>query len=169
VARRLNGSRVLLLNCLLLQEFVLHASCCRSLCSTPPHVRLSTRRRVPLLPARLPQEFVLNTPSNEASKFWIGGAAHTAKISAIFAQVGRAGPVGWCGQAGGREEGRVGGRGARSWERWVMHGSAIQEGKPEDMPACQQPVPFAPSSSHPPNLQALATLPRCPPMPACCS
>ncbi|KAL4422831.1 hypothetical protein ABPG75_009028 [Micractinium tetrahymenae] len=33
------------------------------------------------------QEFVLNTPCNEASKFWIGGAAQTAKISAIFAQL----------------------------------------------------------------------------------
>lgn len=33
-----------------------------------------------------PQEFVLNTPTNEASKFWIGGAANTARISAIFAQ-----------------------------------------------------------------------------------
>lgn len=33
------------------------------------------------------QEFVINTPTNEASKFWIGGAAQTAKISAIFAQL----------------------------------------------------------------------------------
>ncbi|PSC76022.1 acyl-oxidase [Micractinium conductrix] len=33
------------------------------------------------------QEFILNTPTNEASKFWIGGAAQTAKISAIFAQL----------------------------------------------------------------------------------
>ncbi len=40
-------------------------------------------------PAALPlQEFILNMPTNEASKFWIGGAAQTAKISAIFAQVG---------------------------------------------------------------------------------
>lgn len=37
------------------------------------------------------QEFVINTPTNEASKFWIGGAAQTAKISAIFAQVARSG------------------------------------------------------------------------------
>lgn len=33
------------------------------------------------------QEFILNTPNNEASKFWIGGVAQTARISAIFAQV----------------------------------------------------------------------------------
>lgn len=33
------------------------------------------------------QEFVLNTPNNEASKFWIGGVAQTARISAIFAQL----------------------------------------------------------------------------------
>ena len=33
------------------------------------------------------QEFVIHTPSNEASKFWIGGAAETAKISAVFAQL----------------------------------------------------------------------------------
>ncbi|GAB4820084.1 hypothetical protein N2152v2_007130 [Parachlorella kessleri] len=33
------------------------------------------------------QEFVLHTPSNEASKYWIGGAAQTAKVSAVFAQL----------------------------------------------------------------------------------
>ncbi|KAI7838260.1 hypothetical protein COHA_007949 [Chlorella ohadii] len=33
------------------------------------------------------QEFILNTPNNEASKFWIGGVAQTARISAIFAQL----------------------------------------------------------------------------------
>lgn len=31
--------------------------------------------------------FVLKTPSNEASKFWIGGAGHTAKICCVFAQL----------------------------------------------------------------------------------
>lgn len=36
-------------------------------------------------------EFVINTPSNEASKFWIGGAAATAKICAVFAQLTVAG------------------------------------------------------------------------------
>lgn len=35
------------------------------------------------------QEFILNTPNNEASKFWIGGVAQTARISAIFAQARR--------------------------------------------------------------------------------
>lgn len=33
------------------------------------------------------QEFVINTPNNAASKFWIGGAAHTAKITACFANL----------------------------------------------------------------------------------
>lgn len=33
------------------------------------------------------QEFIINTPNNAASKFWIGGAANTAKISAVFAQL----------------------------------------------------------------------------------
>ncbi len=33
------------------------------------------------------QEFVINTPTNSASKFWIGGAAHTAKITTCFAQL----------------------------------------------------------------------------------
>ena len=33
------------------------------------------------------QEFIIHTPSNEASKFWIGGAANTAKVSAVFAQL----------------------------------------------------------------------------------
>jgi acyl-CoA oxidase len=32
-------------------------------------------------------EFVLHTPTNEASKFWIGGAAETAKICTVFAQL----------------------------------------------------------------------------------
>lgn len=31
--------------------------------------------------------FVIHTPSNEASKFWIGGAGSTAKICAVFAQL----------------------------------------------------------------------------------
>lgn len=31
--------------------------------------------------------FVLRTPSNEASKFWIGGAGETAKICCVFAQL----------------------------------------------------------------------------------
>ena len=34
---------------------------------------------------------MINTPSNEASKFWIGGAAATAKICAVFAQLTVAG------------------------------------------------------------------------------
>lgn len=33
------------------------------------------------------REFVINTPNNEASKFWIGGMAQTAKVSAVFAQL----------------------------------------------------------------------------------
>lgn len=33
------------------------------------------------------QEFVIHTPQNAAAKAWIGGAAHTAKISAVFAQL----------------------------------------------------------------------------------
>jgi acyl-CoA oxidase len=39
-------------------------------------------------------EFVINTPNNAASKFWIGGAAHTAKICAVFAQLTVEGPDG---------------------------------------------------------------------------
>jgi hypothetical protein len=31
-------------------------------------------------------EFVVHTPNNAASKFWIGGMAQTAKISTVFAQ-----------------------------------------------------------------------------------
>jgi acyl-CoA oxidase len=31
--------------------------------------------------------FIINTPTNTASKAWIGGAAHTAKICAVFAQL----------------------------------------------------------------------------------
>jgi acyl-CoA oxidase len=33
------------------------------------------------------QEFVINTPTNSASKFWIGGAANTAKITTCFSQL----------------------------------------------------------------------------------
>ena len=33
------------------------------------------------------QEFIINTPTNAASKYWIGGAAHTAKITTCFAQL----------------------------------------------------------------------------------
>ncbi|KAL4857436.1 Acyl-coenzyme A oxidase 3 [Chlorella vulgaris] len=33
------------------------------------------------------QEFILNTPNNEASKFWIGGVAQTAKVCTVFAQL----------------------------------------------------------------------------------
>jgi acyl-CoA oxidase len=36
-------------------------------------------------------EFVINTPSNEASKFWIGGAGQHGKVSAVFAQLTVAG------------------------------------------------------------------------------
>lgn len=32
-------------------------------------------------------EFVINTPSVEATKWWIGGAAHTATHCACFAQL----------------------------------------------------------------------------------
>jgi acyl-CoA oxidase len=31
------------------------------------------------------QEFIINTPCDEAMKFWIGGAAKTSNISVIFA------------------------------------------------------------------------------------
>ena len=31
--------------------------------------------------------FIIHTPNNEASKYWIGGAAQTAKICAVFAQL----------------------------------------------------------------------------------
>lgn len=31
--------------------------------------------------------FIINTPNNAASKYWIGGAANTAKICAVFAQL----------------------------------------------------------------------------------
>lgn len=33
------------------------------------------------------QEFIIHTPNNAASKFWIGGAANTAKITTCFAQL----------------------------------------------------------------------------------
>lgn len=33
------------------------------------------------------REFVLHTPSNEASKFWIGGAGQHGKVSTVFAQL----------------------------------------------------------------------------------
>lgn len=33
------------------------------------------------------QQFIINTPTNAASKYWIGGAAQTAKICAVFAQL----------------------------------------------------------------------------------
>ena len=33
------------------------------------------------------QEFVLNTPGNDASKYWIGGAGQHGKLSAVFAQL----------------------------------------------------------------------------------
>lgn len=46
-------------------------------------------RQAPLFCCVFLQEFVLNTPNNEASKFWIGGVAQTARICAIFAQVRR--------------------------------------------------------------------------------
>jgi hypothetical protein len=32
-------------------------------------------------------EFIIHTPNNEASKFWIGGSAETAKVCAVFAQL----------------------------------------------------------------------------------
>jgi len=31
------------------------------------------------------KEFIINTPCDEAMKFWIGGAANTANIGAVFA------------------------------------------------------------------------------------
>jgi acyl-CoA oxidase len=33
------------------------------------------------------KEFIINTPCEEAMKFWIGGAAKTSNISVIFAQL----------------------------------------------------------------------------------
>ena len=33
------------------------------------------------------QQFVINTPANEASKFWIGGAGQHGKICTVFAQL----------------------------------------------------------------------------------
>ena len=33
------------------------------------------------------KEFVLNTPGNDASKYWIGGAGQHGKLSAVFAQL----------------------------------------------------------------------------------
>jgi len=34
---------------------------------------------------RKQKEFILNTPSNKAMKFWIGGAGNTSNTSAVFA------------------------------------------------------------------------------------
>jgi hypothetical protein len=33
------------------------------------------------------REFVINTPNNEASKYWIGGSGQHGKICAVFAQL----------------------------------------------------------------------------------
>ena len=33
------------------------------------------------------KEFVLDTPTNDASKYWIGGAGQHGKLSAVFAQL----------------------------------------------------------------------------------
>jgi len=33
------------------------------------------------------QEFVINTPNNEASKYWIGGTGQHGKLCAVFAQL----------------------------------------------------------------------------------
>ncbi len=33
------------------------------------------------------QQFILNTPDDEASKFWIGGAGQHGKICTVFAQL----------------------------------------------------------------------------------
>jgi acyl-CoA oxidase len=33
------------------------------------------------------KEFVINTPNNEASKYWIGGSGQHGKICAVFAQL----------------------------------------------------------------------------------
>jgi acyl-CoA oxidase len=33
------------------------------------------------------REFVINTPSKEAMKFWIGGAGKTATMGVVFAQL----------------------------------------------------------------------------------
>lgn len=37
--------------------------------------------------AKLTKEFIINTPEEKAMKFWIGGAAKTANVSVIFAQL----------------------------------------------------------------------------------
>ena len=33
------------------------------------------------------KEFIINTPNEMAMKFWIGGAAKTANVSVVFAQL----------------------------------------------------------------------------------
>jgi acyl-CoA oxidase len=33
------------------------------------------------------KEFIINTPGDEAMKFWIGGAAKSANVAAVFAQL----------------------------------------------------------------------------------
>ena len=79
------------------------------------------------LPAA-PQEFILDTPTNEASKMWIGGAAVTAKICAIFAQVG-GWPGGWPGGwAGGWAGGRAGGQCSINISAGSISGSAVTRG-----------------------------------------
>lgn len=45
------------------------------------------------------REFVINTPTNEASKYWIGGSGQHGKICAVFAQLTVAGVFqvrSWC-------------------------------------------------------------------------
>jgi hypothetical protein len=74
------------------------------------------------LPAA-PQEFILDTPTNEASKMWIGGAAVTAKICAIFAQVG-----GWAGGLPGGRVGLMGGQCSSNLSAGSISGSAVAWG-----------------------------------------
>ena len=72
------------------------------------------------------QEFVINTGSNEASKFWIGGTGATANISAVFAQLTVNGR--W----GGRARGQGGAGVGRAGRRPRRHRQHVRRLRPAD-------------------------------------
>jgi alkylation response protein AidB-like acyl-CoA dehydrogenase len=57
--------------------------------SAAPCIACSSHLQATYDPAA--REFVINTPNNEASKYWIGGSGQHGKICAVFAQLTVAG------------------------------------------------------------------------------